>query len=75
MMRNIEMDTRPTNEAKVVMVSRLLTHDNRARLLEWAYLACAAENSIRKLCHSESATNSILPGKRRGIPANAILRD
>jgi len=38
----------PTNAAKAVMLSRLLNREGRHRLLEWARLAYAAENSVRR---------------------------
>ena len=59
-------DTKPNNETKAVMVSRLLTRENKARLLELAYLARVAENSIRKIHGSELALN-VLPGERRSF--------
>ncbi|MCL2381634.1 MAG: hypothetical protein FWC64_08590 [Treponema sp.] len=43
------------NEASVVMLSRLLTPENKAQLLAWVRLAYAAENSARKAQHSVSA--------------------
>jgi len=44
-----------TNEAKAVMISRLLTPKNKGRLLEWAHLAYRAENSVRKQHGLDSA--------------------
>jgi len=75
MPRNFEKGTKPNNEAKAVMVSRLLIRENQVRLLEWAHLACVAESSIRKMYNSELALNGILPCKNRSIPVNDILRD
>jgi len=38
----------PNNEAKIRRISRLLTSDNRANLLDWVRLAYFAENSAKK---------------------------
>ena len=48
----------PQSEAKLVTISRLLSHEGKAQLLAWARLACAAENSVRKLHGLDSAPES-----------------
>jgi len=71
---NFKKDTKPSNEAKALMISRLLSWENQARLREWVDLAYAAESSVRKIYDSELAADGILPGKCRSIPVNDILR-
>jgi len=72
MIRNFKEDAKPPNEIKAVMVSRLLTRENQKQLLEWAYLACVAENSVRNEYVSELKSGDILPGQCRCIPVKDI---
>ena len=62
----------PVNEIKAVMVSRLLTRENQDRLLEWAYLACVAENSVRKMYDSKLASDGLLTRPSGITPAGDI---
>ena len=51
----------PHNELKALMISRLLNQEQKAQLLAWARLACAAEDSVRKLYGLDAAADSTVP--------------
>ena len=53
----------PQNELKVVMISRLLNQEQKAQLLAWTRLACAAEHSVRKLHGLDSAPENTVTQK------------
>ena len=53
------------NGAKAVMLSRLLTGENKIRLLEWARLAFAAESSVRKVSGFDLSGGDMETGETR----------
>ena len=53
-------------EAKLIMISRLLTPANRDELMERVYLAYAAENSVRKSPGPGPAENGAFQMKPQG---------
>jgi len=63
------------NEASVVMVSRLLTPEDKSQLLAWARLAYAAENSVRKLLGFDFAADGDSALKPREHSLGNILQE
>jgi len=53
----------PNNEAKALRISRLLTPEHRADLLDWVHLAYAAETSVRKSFCFDSSPNGTFSRK------------
>ena len=68
-MCNLESKAVSESGAKAVMVSRLLTPENKERLMEWMRLAHVAESSIRKLYGSNSTPGDIFTLRTQGYPA------
>jgi len=64
----------PENETKAIMVSRLLAPEQKAELLEWARLACAAENSVHKLDGFDAAPDGIF-ARPQECSRGDVLRD
>ena len=72
-MVNNKRDDVSGNGAKAVMISRLLTPENKPQLLAWARLAYTAENSVRKQCGFDSALDGIFVRKSQEYSCGDIL--
>jgi len=53
------------NGAKVIWLSRMLSDDNKIRLLEWVHLAFAAENSVRNVSGFDLGSDEMVSGETR----------
>ena len=58
-------DLATANGAKVLWLSRMLTGENKIRLLEWARLAFAAESSVRKVSGFDLGIDEMVSGETR----------
>jgi|GEM_PF-2105592 len=63
---NFKMNTVPGNETKAVMLSRLMTQENKNRLLMWVQLVCVAENPLRKAHGLDSGTGGTFTCETQG---------
>jgi len=63
-----------SNEVKAVMISRLLTQEQKAQLLAWVRLACAAEDSVRKQYGLDSAAGGIVTREPQEFSCHDILQ-
>jgi len=67
-------DKVPENETKAVMLSRLMTQENKNRLLMWVQLVCVAEKPLRKAHGLDSGMGGTFSCEMQEFSCSDILR-
>jgi len=62
-----------SNETEIIKISRLLTPEHQADLLDWVHLAQIAENSARKSMGCINAVDGALALKSKEYSCGSVL--